>query len=265
MVSAGGGAPSVGLLLLLMLASFFLVAVHRDLALHHPDFPTAHHSPVLPGVHPGEQSAASGGLAHSAQSGDCWLCLPAGSCGETTRLCRPQQRAAILDSVLGPGAGRGPPWRVPPPTTLGHAAGCMEGRALCGARGAECGQRETRGTQVAGPRGQWRVSLDWRALSSGRAGGGFLSPVLRPQVQGWAPACPGDLSGRSAQACAAWLWPRSQAQGPEHRLYCSSGSWWSLCRAWSICSWTSSTRCRCTRLASGCAGPTGLQVGLHAG
>ena len=38
MVSAGGGAPSVGLLLLLMLASFFLVAVHRDLALHHPDF-----------------------------------------------------------------------------------------------------------------------------------------------------------------------------------------------------------------------------------
>ncbi|XP_061256595.1 phosphatidylinositol N-acetylglucosaminyltransferase subunit Q isoform X1 [Bos javanicus] len=27
-------------------------AVHRDLALHHPDFPASYHGPVLPGVHP---------------------------------------------------------------------------------------------------------------------------------------------------------------------------------------------------------------------
>ena len=34
-----------------------------------------------------------------AQSGDCRLCLPAGSCGQTTHLCQPQQRVAVLDSV----------------------------------------------------------------------------------------------------------------------------------------------------------------------
>lgn len=79
------------------------------------------------------------------------------------------------------------------------------------------------------------------------------------------PPHPQDLSGRSAQACTVWLWPQFQAQGPERRLCCSSGSWWSLCRAWSICSWTSSTRCRCTHSASGCAGPTGSRVGLRAG
>ncbi|XP_065779996.1 phosphatidylinositol N-acetylglucosaminyltransferase subunit Q isoform X2 [Muntiacus reevesi] len=40
-------APARGLLLLRPGP-----AVHRDLALHHPDFSAAHHGPVLPGVHP---------------------------------------------------------------------------------------------------------------------------------------------------------------------------------------------------------------------
>lgn len=68
MVSAGRGTPSAGLLMPLTLASFLLVAVHRYLALHHPDFSAAHHGPVLPGVHPGEPSTTSRGLAHSARS-----------------------------------------------------------------------------------------------------------------------------------------------------------------------------------------------------
>uniref|UniRef100_A0A8C0ABA0 Phosphatidylinositol glycan anchor biosynthesis class Q n=2 Tax=Bos TaxID=9903 RepID=A0A8C0ABA0_BOSMU len=40
-------APARGLLLLRPGP-----AVHRDLALHHPDFPASYHGPVLPGVHP---------------------------------------------------------------------------------------------------------------------------------------------------------------------------------------------------------------------
>ena len=62
-------------------ASFLPVAVHWDLAVHHPGLPSAHHGPVLLGVHTGEPSAVYHGgagrvtwpvdLAHSAWSGDC--------------------------------------------------------------------------------------------------------------------------------------------------------------------------------------------------
>lgn len=47
---AMGAVPSE----LQLMDPLLLAAVHWDFALHHPGLPAAHHSPVLPGVHPGE-------------------------------------------------------------------------------------------------------------------------------------------------------------------------------------------------------------------
>lgn len=44
----------LGFQLMLILISLLPAAVHRDFALHCPHLPVAHHSPVLPGVHPGK-------------------------------------------------------------------------------------------------------------------------------------------------------------------------------------------------------------------
>ena len=245
------GHRRTGLSLPLTLASSLPIAVHRDLALHHPDLSAAHHGPVLPRVHPGEPSATSQTWP-TVLVVSCQLCLPAGSCGQVTHPCGPQQRVAVRDSMYWALERAGVhPGGYHPLLPQDMPLDAWRARGLHGAGRAECGQQ---GGMIPG----------W----PGRGASGVCPWVGVPHLltEGEGVSCPRrNPSGRSAQACTAWLWPQSQAQGPERRLCCSSGSWWSPCRAWSICLWTSSTRCRCTRWASGCAGPTGSQVGLRAG
>lgn len=61
--------PGVGLLLMPTVVSCLPAAVHRDLALHHPALPPAHHGLVLPGVHPGEPRGSRPGRALATAPG----------------------------------------------------------------------------------------------------------------------------------------------------------------------------------------------------
>lgn len=187
-------------------------AVRRDSALHRPALPPAHHSPVLPGVHPGEPRGAR-------RSGRCawpWRIWPmalgpsTGSAG-----CVAQAACSRLSGrcVLGPRAGRGPSLGVPP-IALGHTAGCTGDR--------------TQGASGMFPGGELPLPT------------ASLPP--HSWAQRWGELCPPQDELRALPRGLEPLFPFAVAQHPLgcHALghvalsamcCCSSGSWWWPCRA----------------------------------
>lgn len=99
---------------MMLQVSFLPAAIHWDFALHRSGLPAAHHSPVLPGVHPGEPWGALGMTRGRGALPtvlrvvtDRCACQP-GSYGQAIHGCRPCDCSRLSGQcVLGPGVGRG--------------------------------------------------------------------------------------------------------------------------------------------------------------